>query len=47
MNGGGTPNLEPCSPGSKSSLATFGGLGGGGGPGLDNEEACGLPTAGR
>lgn len=36
MNGGGTPNLEPLSPGSyESSIGDFGGLGGGGGPGLE------------
>jgi len=33
INGGGTPNLEPLSPGSyESSIGVFGGLGGGGGP---------------
>jgi hypothetical protein len=42
MNGGGTPNLEPDSPGSyESSTGIFGGLGGGGGPGL--EIAAGRP----
>ena len=36
MNGGGTPNFEPDSPGSySSSTGVFGGLGGGGGPGLE------------
>lgn len=46
VNGGGTPNLEPLSPGSyDSSTGVFGGLGGGGGPGFDMDEACALEGA--
>lgn len=44
MNGGGTPNFDPDSPGSKSSFGVLGGRGGGGGPGfarLEMDEACG------
>lgn len=44
MNGGGTPNLDPVSPGSyESSTGVFGGLGGGGGPGLDTDVAAARP----
>jgi hypothetical protein len=40
MNGGGTPNFEPDSPGSyESSTGVFGGLGGGGGPGFEIDPA--------
>lgn len=38
IKGGGTPYLDPLSPGSYcSSIGVFGGLGGGGGPGFDTE----------
>lgn len=41
MKGGGTPYLEPLSPGSyESSIGVFGGLGGGGGPGFDTDVEC-------
>lgn len=47
MNGGGTPNLDPDSPGSyASSTGVFGGLGGGGGPGFDSDPACARCCAG-
>lgn len=44
--GGGTPNFEPESPGSYSSLGVFGGLGGGPGPGFDTEFEAGLRLIG-
>lgn len=44
-NGGGTPYLEPDSPGSYSSDGVFGGLGGGGGPWFDTDDACGRDGA--
>lgn len=44
MKGGGTPNLDPVSPGSyESSIGVFGGRGGGGGPAFD--DACGRDGA--
>jgi hypothetical protein len=47
MKGGGTPNLEPDSPGSyDSSTGVFGGLGGGGGPGFEIEPAWTLEALG-
>lgn len=47
MNGGGTPYLDPDSPGSKSSFGVFGGRGGGGGADwLEIDVACGRPGVG-